>query len=333
MTNFSDLITQRRDEFGEEYGDGETSELVNLLIAAGDFLERLTWEPDAVGKAMKHLFETTSGYPAGQDRPWREVWIDAWSELGVFKSSDYFVGLNSFAFYGLCPDTQFYEVSESDVATKAALGEWIGKHIQKGRDLLSATPSKWANIEELDRTVLAAEARLNLDFDRDVTVEQLAALSKMTAKSIRNLLTPKSGDTDLQLNERGGIPAVDALRWLGKRSDFRTSIWWIPVEDAAEIVMPDEKRLGDVVFVPYAKDGSWFHPSRCRNSRGYTIGPKGSERPVSDYFEALEALARSPTPHWRRPNSAGNWGIVAGVNWQRKELSEIKKCLEEGVQA
>ncbi len=97
--------------------------------------------------------------------------------------------------------------------------------------------------------------------------------------------------------------------------------------------MPQTQCLGDVVFVPVAKDGSWFHPSQCRNSRGYTIGPKGSETPVSDYFEALDALAKAPTPHWRRPNSAGNWGIVAGVSWQRKELSEIKKYLEEGVGA
>lgn len=67
-------------------------------------------------------------------------------------------------------------------------------------------------------------------------------------------------------------------------------------------------------LVPVAKDGSAFLPGLRRTS-GYTIGAKGEERVVREYPQALEELTRMETPRWRRPNSAGNWGIVSGVSW------------------
>ncbi|MPR06294.1 hypothetical protein FS320_02285 [Microvirga tunisiensis] len=82
--------------------------------------------------------------------------------------------------------------------------------------------------------------------------------------------------------------------------------------------------------MPVAKDGSWFDPVECRNSRGYTIGPKGAEEPVENYRLALERLARMRTPYWRRRNSAGNWGIVAGVSWQRRIVQELPAVEGEG---
>jgi hypothetical protein len=81
--------------------------------------------------------------------------------------------------------------------------------------------------------------------------------------------------------------------------------------------------VGEVLFVPVARDGSWFDPASCRNARGYTIGPKGAEQAVDDYKEAVARLSRMSTPYWRRPNERGHWGIVSGVSWQRKILSEI----------
>ena len=85
----------------------------------------------------------------------------------------------------------------------------------------------------------------------------------------------------------------------------------------------EDKDLGQVLFVPVAKDGSWFDPVSCRRSGGYTIGPRGAEEPVHEYQEALARLWRMPVPYWRRPNSAGNWGIVAGISWQRKPLADL----------
>lgn len=67
-------------------------------------------------------------------------------------------------------------------------------------------------------------------------------------------------------------------------------------------------------FVPFARDLTCFN--RSLNSRGYfQVGAKGEEAKYDEYEEALRALRRMRTAHWRRPNSNGNWGIVAAVRW------------------
>lgn len=71
-------------------------------------------------------------------------------------------------------------------------------------------------------------------------------------------------------------------------------------------------------MVPVAKCGSWFGPHLSRAS-GFTIGAKGEEFRCIDYVEALAALRAMTVPRWRRPNSKGNWGIVAGVDWCRSD--------------
>jgi hypothetical protein len=67
------------------------------------------------------------------------------------------------------------------------------------------------------------------------------------------------------------------------------------------------------VFVPVSKDGSRFDRTTCRRAGGYWVGPKGAERKFSLFEEALAFLRTLATPRWRRPNQAGNWGIVGGV--------------------
>jgi hypothetical protein len=157
-----------------------------------------------------------------------------------------------------------------------------------------------------------------------VTPEQLAALAEVSLKSIKNLLAPKDGASDFKLDTNGEISRSAALLWLNGRSGFRSSLW--QTDEAVRRFEPrHEPALGEVVFVPVAKDGSWFDPVTCRNQRGFTIGPKGAEIPVEDYGEALAQLARMPTPYWRRPNGAGNWGIVSGATWQRREIAEIEQ--------
>lgn len=76
------------------------------------------------------------------------------------------------------------------------------------------------------------------------------------------------------------------------------------------------------VLVPVANDGSWFGP-HLQKSSGFSIGKKGQERVVLSFEEALENLTKMPTPYWRRPNKAGNWGIVSGVRWAM--ISELQQ--------
>ena len=51
------------------------------------------------------------------------------------------------------------------------------------------------------------------------------------------------------------------------------------------------------------------------------------EQKVADYFEALALLTAMPTPRWRRPNSEGNRGIVAGIDFHRVPRERIDHML------
>lgn len=66
--------------------------------------------------------------------------------------------------------------------------------------------------------------------------------------------------------------------------------------------------------VPVARDGSMFLPD-LRRAGGFTVGPKGHERRIESYEEAIAYLQDQPSASWRRPNASGNWGIVTAVRW------------------
>jgi hypothetical protein len=68
--------------------------------------------------------------------------------------------------------------------------------------------------------------------------------------------------------------------------------------------------------VPFAKDGSYFHPSLRRPRTGeYNVGEKGFELAFNSFDDALQYLRSMPVAKWRRPNEAGNWGLVAAAYW------------------
>ena len=78
----------------------------------------------------------------------------------------------------------------------------------------------------------------------------------------------------------------------------------------------------DAVIVPRSSDGSTFRPDLARKGH-YTIGAKGYERQVEGFEEALRQLLNMNEPRWRRPNKAGNWGIVKATELIRVERSEL----------
>jgi hypothetical protein len=70
------------------------------------------------------------------------------------------------------------------------------------------------------------------------------------------------------------------------------------------------------IFLPVSKDDSRFDPKSCCRDGGYWIGAKGREQKFDLFEEALAILAKMDRPRWRRPNAAGNWGLVTGVRWE-----------------
>lgn len=70
------------------------------------------------------------------------------------------------------------------------------------------------------------------------------------------------------------------------------------------------------LLVPYAADGTCFHPGLSSPRDGsFRVGEKMAQKRFSTFLEALEYLRGMETAKWRRPNSAGNWGLVSAVRW------------------
>ncbi|WP_216599195.1 hypothetical protein [Ruegeria sp. HKCCD7318] len=128
-----------------------------------------------------------------------------------------------------------------------------------------------------------------------------------------------SGESCLVKAEQG-VTASSAVQWLKGRKEYYPSIWEKP--DNVTPILPSIDFEDEVVFVPVATDNAYFHPRLARGGK-FTIGAKGEEVQYDSYDEALSELQKMATPRWRRPNGAGNWGIVSGRDWKRVERRKL----------
>ena len=151
----------------------------------------------------------------------------------------------------------------------------------------------------------------------EVDLTSLAILGGVTEGRIRNILSSGEGGLE-KFGQR--VTATSAAAWLKGRKEFFASIWHQPDDEAPEAPSPDFS--DEVVFVPVAADGSHFHPGLTRNGK-FRIGTKEEDVPYDTFEEALSALQKMATPRWRRPNDAGNWGIVSGRDWKRIERRQL----------
>jgi hypothetical protein len=184
--------------------------------------------------------------------------------------------------------------------------------------------------EWLTDTLAAAEARWAIDHGRPLLPDGLAALAGVKPKTIANQLAARELSTD----GGGHIPAAEALRYLERRKDFVRSTWQDAVEEQTETETPAPRILLEQVFVPVDGEGSPFLPSLARRGRDgvprYAIGSKADPEYVEDYWEALDQLARMPTPRWRRPPASGKggWGLVSAQDgWKRFARTDLERMV------
>jgi len=200
-----------------------------------------------------------------------------------------------------------FRLAAADSGVRAA----AGKHFEWIRDLLAAAEARWA-----------------IDHGRSVVPDDLAALAEVKLKTIANLLAAR----ELASDSDGRIPAAEALRYLERRGNFIRSNWQYPVRDVRS---PEAPELSEQVFIPMDREGNPFLPSIARRGRDgvarYAIGAKSDPEYVEDYWEALDRLARMPTPRWRRapPSGKGGWSLVSGQEgWRRFPRADVERMVE-----
>ncbi|MBX6370201.1 MAG: hypothetical protein IRZ04_19685 [Rhodospirillales bacterium] len=179
-------------------------------------------------------------------------------------------------------------------------------------------------------TLAAAEARWAVDHGRAVMPDDLAALAGVKPKTIANLLAARELSTDAD----GRIPAAEALRYLERREGFVRSNWQYGADQVAAPAREETTVLAEQVFVPVDSDGNAFLPSMARRGRDgvlrYAIGAKSDPDYVEDYWEALDRLARMPTPRWRRPPASGKggWSLVSAQDgWRRFARADLERMI------
>jgi hypothetical protein len=317
VENVMDQVYESRlNEFGETYTDCEAEDVGQLVIHAGERLAALVLDEAAVDAAMKGLHRALDLPDFASDHTGDRSWQTLWGrtsvvDLETLPLAQKLTSLNAYAHYGLSPTSDGRKCTIDDIKlivgiVTAAIGRPDADRPQT---------------KEIDKTILAAQGRLALDEEGGITLDQLAALARISIKSMRNAAAPSSG-SGLEVKE-GLVSAVSALKWLNARGNFNTSIWKETSESSSSTEATQAAK-GEILWVPFASDKTEFHPSTCLRAGKYTVGPKGSEQTVTDYRQALDRLARMrPSPLWRRPNTVGNWGIVTAVGFHPRTAEEL----------
>lgn len=196
----------------------------------------------------------------------------------------------------------------------------LANQIQRAERLLALLPSQvWGlDDEHLVAVLRKSLARWKVDNGVSVSALELAVLSGRAPQTIKNKLAGNPAEIN---GSQMRIEAVEAAAWLSAQSDFNNSIWRNQ-SDAVSVAESDEG-LGEVVFVPVAKDGSTFHAGLSKDGK-YLIDGEGAEREFNDFDEALSALQKMQFPQWRRPTPEGRWTRVRGVEWRRVTQDELR---------
>ena len=170
--------------------------------------------------------------------------------------------------------------------------------------------------------VALGQARMKMDRGERMTLAEIALLIDVPEQTVITNAHRKKFATVEDGNRRYAEP-TNVLPWMVKYG-------YVPTAAGERLTITPKSDLpqADLVFVPVAKDGSWFSPKTQRAGR-YVIGAKGAEVSTDDYFTALAQLSQMDVPRWRRANAAGNAGIVTGVRFDRVSRAELQRGMAD----
>ena len=295
-----------KDKFDVLYralGHSEGTELAEVLIATGRLLYDF-FDEEAVDAAMAGLL---AGRQIKSKPPskWADELRRAEGHLvAKWALSSRLWRLNAFGRWGMVlaggDETEEREVLiREDIQ---AVEEWRRK----------IPCDAWGiESEEIDGTLLRAQARFKLDMKRPVDAAELAILAGVSKGTIGNLM---SGKQRVIEHKDGQISAPEALKFLTGKEEFKPSLWRDfrsqPFEERPPI------KWEEFIFVPVAKTGAVFHPEL--EILGYfEIGRGKTKARLPNYEEALAAIQKMPVPCWRRQTAKGHWKVVLVDRWVR----------------
>jgi hypothetical protein len=305
-------VAIRWEQFWKEHKDFDSPWARSILHNLSEFLPYVF---SAVPDGLKQLY-VKSGVRFPSDFDWKRQWYSASDdlpattlrELPIFKLA---LSFRAYAYYGLLLDEDAFGISQllSDSTYLTVYRQW-------GAD------------REMDDAISGAEGRWKLDHKTygGLTPEELAALARVSRKSVMNLIAPGK-NAALQKDADGRITVDSATRWLLARPDFRSSVWQ---QQEGTLTDLKWKISADIhpLFVPVAGDGSWFSPvDRHQRDGQFYVGNCDDERKFDDYWTALDFLARAGSPRWRYTDAMGRWRIKMGRGWERKTRQEVEDLL------
>jgi hypothetical protein len=289
-----------------DYGQWIVEALGNHLAAVENIVG-----PDVVSEPFKELLREAMNIEGYDPMPWRKalenVGPGAWT---AWEMGECFRELGLYGRFGVT-DADI-PVKEREVRIDGLLERAEAFIKESGFDQPGDAGGQPLKIVRLARSRRALDKGVG-----DVDPGSLAVFGGWSEGRVRNMM---SGADRVFENTGGQVPVASAIEVLKDRPAFFDSLWSASDDEPSMANEP----LEDARFVPVARDGSVFHPGLQRGG-GYTIGTKGDEATLATFEEALAALHRMPDPAWRRPNAAGNWGLVKGVEWTRVERTALEK--------
>lgn len=289
--------------FRDDYNDWDYSgELLEALSSRFHAIEIILGK----NETAPHLFAMLHG-PDIEGSTWEQVFESyAPSQTPEWEGSHLLLDASIYGHYGVTPASVSFEARRA----------WVDALARQLDQFQHVAPPEPQGV--IARIINLALSRHAIDSgEGEVDLRSLAVFGGVTEGRIRNILSSGEGGLE-KVGQR--VTAVSAAAWLKGRKEFFASIWQQPDEAVPEAASPDF--ADEVVFVPVAADGSHFHPGLARGGK-FMIGAKGEEVSYPSFNEALSALQKMATPRWRRPNEAGNWGIVSGRDWKRIERRQL----------
>jgi hypothetical protein len=270
IENIKDLEHERLLEFSHAFGnEGFFEDGIILAVDKMASLCGIIFGEDNASAGFTHM---VAGVFKGHSQ--KEDWSTI---LNVNSSSIYsetpggqlLHDLTAYADYGV------FLATTRNLAQREKLLEG---QIKKAQRLLELLPlQQWGLADErLTQVIEKAKARWKLDNAEPVNAIELSVLSRRALQTIKNKL---SGQYKEIRGTQKKIEASEALAWLAAQKDFMMSIW--REQDDPEAVDIFDTGLGQVFFLPVAKDGSVFHPNVKRDGK-YLIDENGRERAIED---------------------------------------------------